>query len=417
MFFFEMMWSSLHRQRYGSIAIMLLFGVLFLLSHFESEELSKTAGERIQTTLKLTNNNLQEVEDDDNDSKWPRRNGKRISEIIAEEKIQAVMNQLGDDGRGPIIVGGIGDSGTRGFWDVLMRFGVYMQGQDNVRGDSRDSLVFMARRRTYQSDGTPLLRSPSALYNEPIFRARSVKYNSSHVRAERWQCGRQYVADLIQQVINDTLTYRGGKNKSGILYPFGFKHPRTALLQPYFLATLGSRFAFIQVIRDGREVASGDNNFLFTDHCRAYYGVRCDDAKAIDMWADLNQEIFEYAMESDMAANQYFAMRVEDLVLGDTGCYENLVKFLQLPPNSGTNITEKIQKAMKSSMSHSRSYFGQKYTYNERLSLVNVQSEKARKALKFWGYKEGQFGISTACTQLPWIEQFRKKKGRLPIDI
>jgi hypothetical protein len=155
--------------------------------------------------------------DEEDESRWPRKDGKRISQILAEEKIAAVNEQLGS-GRGPIIVGGIGDSGTRGFWDVLMKLGVYMQGQLNVRGDSRDSFAFMAKRTTTLSDGTPLLRSPSALYNEPIGRSRSIKYNSSFVRPERWQAGRQYVADMIQQVINDTIArnQRQGKRVSYI---------------------------------------------------------------------------------------------------------------------------------------------------------------------------------------------------------
>jgi hypothetical protein len=136
------------------------------------------------------------------------------------------------------------------------------------------------------------------------------------------------------------------------------------------------------------------------------------------MWADLNREVFEYALESPMSANQYFAMRVEDLVQGQSSCYENLVKFLDIPPFevSGVNITERMQKAMTGSMTHSKSYFGQKYSYNERLQMQNVKSKKARDALKFWGYSETKFGLSVDCTEMPWMAEFRKRKGKLPTD-
>ena len=354
-------------------------------------------------------------EDVRNNTNFALREGKRVSEWIAEEKISKVKSLIGDQ-RGPFIVGGIGDSGTRGFWDVLMKFGVYMQGEENVRGDSRDSLVFMSRRPTTQSDGSILPRSPSALYNEPMVRSRSIKYNSSHVRPERWQCGRQFIADTVHQIINDTVAKRTRKGKINILHPFGFKHPRTALLLPYFFATLGDKFAFIHVIRDGREVASGDNNYLFMDHCHLYYGGKCSENKAAEMWADLNQEIFEYAMESPMLANQYFAMRIEDLVGGNVKCYENLMKFLEIPNNMEFNLTERMEMAMKNSMQHAKSYFGQKYTYNERVDMIGSATKKVREALKFWGYSETRFELKLDCTSLPWIDAFRKKKGKLLID-
>lgn len=44
----------------------------------------------------------------------------------------------------PIIVGGVGDSGTRGVMDVLQELGVYMMGDENTTNSQRDSILFTA---------------------------------------------------------------------------------------------------------------------------------------------------------------------------------------------------------------------------------------------------------------------------------
>ena len=82
----------------------------------------------------------------------------------------------------------------------------------------------------------------------------------------------------------------------------------------------------------------------------------------------------------------------------------------------GFNLAERMHTAMKSSMSHSKSYFGQKYLYGERLDMVARAGRKGRAALKFWGYDENKFAIKVDRDQLPWIEEFRKRKGKLLFD-
>lgn len=339
----------------------------------------------------------------------------RLSEKIANEKISSLLHYLGT-GRGPFIIGGIGDSGTRGVYEVLAKFGVYLQSGVHVVGNSKDSIVFMATRWETLSSGRKIARNPSALYNEGMRKARSLKYNSSYVRPERWQVGRQWVADMIMRHINFTEAHRirsPPKHPSGsLLYPFGFKHPRTSLLLPYWYDTLGKKFAFIHVIRDGREVSHGDNQRLFMDHCNFYYGVdKCKTKKPIEMWADLNKDVFDFVLESNMNSDQYFAIRIEDLVSGDRNCYESLLRFLN-PPNNFTQevIEEKLSRLIKTSKTHRRSYFGLSLKAGERAGLINLGKQKSPEALSFWGYSLNNFTQSISCTSLPWIKILNEKK-------
>ena len=347
---------------------------------------------------------------------------KRMSERIADNKLARMRARLGD-GRGPFIVGGIGDSGTRGVHDVMLMLGVFMQTAGHVVWTSKDSKVFMAPRWETMSSGKRVVRYPSALYNEPIKNARSLNYNQSVVRTERWQLGRQWIADMMTSQINVTEKIRSRHHfritPKDLLYPFGFKHPRTALLLPYWLDTLGEQFAFVHVIRDGREVSHGDNQRLFMDHAEPYYGkYNYKQKKPIEMWADLNRDIFQFVLQSKMKANQYFALRVEDIVLGDSRCFENLIKFLNLDSKTVESkaFKENLARAIETSHAHKRSYFGLKFKPSDRMQLLKVDSTAASDQLKFWGYATDSMSLEKDCTDLPWMRELRNAKGALPID-
>lgn len=183
------------------------------------------------------------------DPKRPRRTSGR-SKDEADELAEALRARIGD-GRGPVIVGGIGDSGTRGVRDVLQHLGVQMLGVGYVLAESKDSLIYMAQYPAINSRGQRIPRGPAGLYNEPIARAHSLNYNESHISFDHYHMGRQWVAKMVGRSMSVSQQFRG---KDKPLDPWGFKHPRTGLLLPYWTGTLGSKYLFIHVLRDGKDI-------------------------------------------------------------------------------------------------------------------------------------------------------------------
>jgi len=71
-----------------------------------------------------------------------KHDDKTSSKAVADELVQALLERIGK-GRGPIIEGGIGDSGTRGVRDVLKHLGAVMVDEQHVVHNSKDSLIYM----------------------------------------------------------------------------------------------------------------------------------------------------------------------------------------------------------------------------------------------------------------------------------
>ena len=62
---------------------------------------------------------------------------------------------------------------------------------------------------------------------------------------------------------------------------WGWKSPRSIYYLPYYKAVLGDAFRFIHVVRDGRDVALGDNQMQHHSLCAFVAGItpgtdRCD---------------------------------------------------------------------------------------------------------------------------------------------
>jgi len=94
---------------------------------------------------------------------------------------------------------------------------------------------------------------------------------------EHWHMGRQWVAKMIAKTMSVNANLRGDGNK---LEPWGFKHPRTALLVPFWHGTLADKFLYIHVLRDGKDIVEGDNQKVFNDHCSPFAPAVVDVAHA-----------------------------------------------------------------------------------------------------------------------------------------
>ena len=324
----------------------------------------------------------------------------------SERDVSRLLSRMDELGtvQGPIVIGGIGDSGTRGARSVVMHLGgTQMLAAQDVNPLSKDSQIFMARYAVRDLRNRTEHKGPAGFYNPGIKGAHSLDYNASSMSASKWSMGRQFVA---QMVLKSMETSHGLREPGARLDPWGFKHPRTALVLPLLHSVLGERFKFIHVLRDGKDVAMGDNNRLFREQCAKYYGRQCPNTLLLktQFWSDLNFDVARFALR-ELGPRQYFPVRIEDLVTGDRPCFERLAHFLlddveDFSP-TGADFDGRVTRAIQANAGHGSSYNGKKWSPDEKQMLWNhvPHSNRTREALRFWGYGQQQFGVQESCTE------------------
>ena len=90
---------------------------------------------------------------------------------------------------------------------------------------------------------------------------------------------------------------------------YGFKHPRSVLVLPWLSVALENAFKFVFVVRDGREVATGDNRRFYHDICRLYHRgekTQCSSSLShrLSFWAKINMEVIDW-MKHNGGDEQY----------------------------------------------------------------------------------------------------------------
>lgn len=123
----------------------------------------------------------------------------------AEARVKAVKELL-KGFRGPVIVGGIGDSGTRGVAELLMHFGTTM-GDDHMLNSAHDSMYF---HHVYSvkllNSKKPKKTSYLQIGYQGLTSAHSFIYSRKSMRNfygplygdEKWYSGVQWVASMVR---------------------------------------------------------------------------------------------------------------------------------------------------------------------------------------------------------------------------
>ncbi|CAK9041418.1 Uncharacterized protein SCF082_LOCUS23939 [Durusdinium trenchii] len=255
----------------------------------------------------------------------------------AVERVKRIRLLLEKDA-GPVLVGGIGDSGTRGVQILLSHLGVDM-GYKNHPGIkdtvffTYDSLVFMNGAPAVPCDRKDLSRvGPHDVYDPILKDLHRISFTREELQDdELWYLGEQLVANITWQMYWQV---REDARVDKSLHPsllFGFKHPRTALLLPFYKPVLGDKFKFIHVLRDGRDVANGSNRQMFQGLCSDYFGRKCKNTltQRLEFWAAMNLEVHNWGREH-LGAGQYLMLRIEDLIEGRAGCVRAVSDLLDL---------------------------------------------------------------------------------------
>jgi hypothetical protein len=127
--------------------------------------------------------------------------------------------------------------------------------------------------------------------------------------------------------------------------PWGFKNPRTMLLLP-FLNELFPGMKFVHVMRDGRDIALGNE---FAGRARHTDSFLSDDEKGLPaeekmilFWGRSNQRSMDYAQKN--MKGRYLLMRWEELCHDPVPRARELLEFASCKPVDPRSITAMVKK-------------------------------------------------------------------------
>lgn len=213
------------------------------------------------------------------------------------------MLQLSADGSTvsrppPVVVGGIGGSGTRVVVQLLQSAGVCMGNRLNA---SLDMLDFVPQFEAHIQSILSVVRSASY----------SVADIAAAERTTLFTALKAIIAGLEQEA--------GGR-------AWGWKNPRIIYLLP-FVHALVPQMRFVHVVRDGRDMAlSGNQNQLRT-YGRDILGNNATDAvAAVRFWQVVNMSVMAWCQRH--LPGRYLCLRYEDLLHAPCSSAAILLEFI-----------------------------------------------------------------------------------------
>ena len=302
---------------------------------------------------------------------------------IPLEGLRSVLNKFGDNA--PVIVGGIGDSGTRGALDLLSRLGVDMGGKADVQQRSKDSKLWTHAR---SKDG----KGVAHLYNHGMAQG-TLGYDTKLLPRSDKAVGVELLTLLLDDMWRSHVS-RSDNQGSGM---WGWKHPRTALVLPWFKAYLGDQFKFVHVLRNPKDIVNGDNKRLIQSgaQCAIYYNATCGRSQntSLNLWLDMNSDVSKWA-STHLLPGQYLAVHIEDIVYGSACAYNKVASFLGLKTPLRRDVLDELEKAFEPFQT---SYKGKKYDPGKKAAISARFKKLARSSeVAAFGYSADDFSMD-AC--------------------
>jgi hypothetical protein len=306
-----------------------------------------------------------------------------------------------------LVLGGVGDSGTRAVAYIVTQLGVWMGKYGlTVKKDSRDSKLFINGFETSTCDWDNEVSQATVqsynFYSKSIEACRSLLYSRDCVAARSarvWNQGVQWTSALVRTLLNHTRFFTAHKANQE-MYPFGlwgFKHPRSSFLLPYLHYVTAGRLRYLHITRDGRDIANGDNQLFFNSVCKRYHGVDsplCEDVfeNRVELWSRLNLDVLRWA-RLNLQRDEFLVVRIEDLVKGHRACFDRIARFVRTDNDRAQKI---VTKSIHLFTVKQDRYFGNKYSPRDKqlftgLVQANPVSRRAFEALGYdianWGTK------------------------------
>lgn len=287
----------------------------------------------------------------------------------------------------PLIIGGIGDSGTRSLVDFLEAFNVSF----GKRTYSRDSVAFM---KYYTLDSCSVVNTSrtkagdiyTGIMGEPGVFAMNFDEFSGENRTI-WYSGLQITLRIMLEQL------RLSSNDAPFI---SLKQPRSTLFLPFMKTIFGHQLRYIHLLRDPRDLAAGTFPKFYRDLCRYFYdslqdlrqcngGIR----NRLEFDARYNLEAVEW-LTRNLQANQYLVTRIEDLVnTGNEKCLQRIIDFIKLDHAGWETPYATLQEQAQNFAKHNASFCGRKFSALERTSVNkgSLVREKVLETIRQLGYQ------------------------------
>jgi sulfotransferase family protein len=253
---------------------------------------------------------------------------------------------------GPVVVGGVGGSGTRVVAEILQGLGVYLGADLNDASDNRWFTLLCKLPRwdpaAELEPGDPALRSLRVL-------ERAMTGRLGPTRSER--C---VVADALERATDwwrrsplpddrppDWLKararslLRSGRHHAGDAQMWGWKEPNSHVFIGHLHRHFGERLRYVQVIRNGVDMAHSRNQ-LQVRRWGPLFGVTLGSSdptptESLDYWIRANEAAIHKGL--DLPSGQFLVVNYDELCADPRPGTERLADFLGLDP-SGRLIEE-----------------------------------------------------------------------------
>lgn len=208
-----------------------------------------------------------------------------------------------DDGPGPIIVGGTGGSGTRAVHAVLEKSGVFMGSRVNHAGDAMDFEPFL--------DG---------FINLFLLHGKSLDHEFGALPEDIQKQTGAYLEAAFSLYDRDRPV---GSH-------WGWKNPRSMFALPA-LHRVFKNMSFIQLVRDGRDMALSENQNQVIKHYAALFEAGPTigtPEQSIELWATANSQAADWA-ERELK-ERYLLVSYERLCADPEGEIKKIIAFADL---------------------------------------------------------------------------------------
>ncbi len=175
---------------------------------------------------------------------------------MLNERDRPLDYALAEEDREPVVVGGLGGSGTRLVARLLQEMGVSMEGQLNESLDNLwFSLLFVRRSILLKSDEE--LRKLAWIFTNAMRHGKSLPQELKWLVEDacRYDRGPILPKPLLQEIRDSILTAQPPQDTSRI---WGWKQPNTHVMLPQLLRCF-SRMKYVYVVRNGLDMAFSDN--------------------------------------------------------------------------------------------------------------------------------------------------------------
>jgi len=241
--------------------------------------------------------------------------------------------------QGPIVVGGVGGSGTRAVVEILRQLGVYTGGRLNGAGDNAWFTLLCKLPRWDLDDPEPIIRSLALLERAMQGLLGPTKDDEKIIseaveRSASWMQRDRLTDDMSEDwllKIADTL--RRSKHEVPEDAPlWGWKEPTSHLFLSQIQTHFGDRLRYVHVIRNGVYMAHSKNQNQVSRWGKRF-GINAQDSTSsptasLDFWIRSNEQTIRQGQT--MNPGRFFLMNHDDLCASPREHVTRFVEFLEI---------------------------------------------------------------------------------------